>query len=84
MEAGKLQFCFYYKADDMDVDRFLDFICAHMGKWDPYDYVDRFSRYQSLLFVLCGNPGKEFLGFFFFEKCHLLSWVLYDIYSVTF
>lgn len=33
------------KADDMDVERFLDLICAHMGKWDPYDYVDRFCRY---------------------------------------
>lgn len=61
------------KADDMDVDRFLDFICAHMGKWDPYDYVDRFCRYQSLLFVLCGNPGKEFLGFFF---CKMSSFVM--------
>lgn len=33
------------KVDDMDVERFLDLICAHMGKWDPYDYVDRFCRY---------------------------------------
>lgn len=33
------------KADDMDVDKFLNFIYVHMGKWDPYDYVDRFCSY---------------------------------------
>lgn len=28
-----------------DVNKFLDLICTHMGKWDPYSYVERFSRY---------------------------------------
>ena len=33
------------KIDDMDVDRFLDLICAHMGKWDPYEAVPLCARY---------------------------------------
>ncbi len=50
MEAQNLQFCFYYKADDMDVERFLDFICAHMGKWEPRGGIPGVLFLQNVIF----------------------------------
>ncbi|SHK79705.1 hypothetical protein [Fibrobacter sp. UWEL] len=30
---------------DGDVDVFLDYVISHMGKWDPYSFIERFGDY---------------------------------------